>query len=95
MTFVEVLILVALLVGVAIGKWYENGRIGGTEHMRRQRDNARRAYERTRAERDQLLELDQPPALPVGHPARDVHLVYEHGHRGPVGGKVVELRRAP
>lgn len=77
--FVEVLLLVALLTGVAIGKWYEHGRVGGTAHMRRQRDNARRACDVARAQRDQLLDLDQlPPDQPdrhVVHPARGLQLV--------------------
>lgn len=55
----EIVIVVALFVGVAIGTWFERGRAGGTDHMRRQRDNARRACDHARAQRDTALaELD-------------------------------------
>lgn len=85
----EIVIVVALLVGVAIGQWFERGRIGGTAHMRRQRDNARRACDVARAERDQLLALDQ---LPPGdnHPARTMYLV--RSELPQPSGRVLELR---
>lgn len=53
----EIVIVAALFVGLAIGTWFERGRVGGTHHMRCQRDNARRACDRARAERDEAREL--------------------------------------
>lgn len=70
MTFIEFLIVLALLVGFVIASWYHRNRTGGIAQLRRQLATARRDRDVARAERDQLLMLDAPPLLPAAGDVR-------------------------